>query len=129
LHRLCELCKPVISINELKLMSSTFDAMLTRLIESQEQLEQATNAKQQFLRFVFHEVRVPLNAVTLGIEQLKEGHSLNEEGLEILSILVCICHATCHIICVMYIFSVYIMKYAYRLTFHFNVLFSCKMCD
>jgi signal transduction histidine kinase len=52
-------------------MQQTFGSMLIRLRDSQLQLERANSAKQQFLRFVFHEVRVPLNAVSLGIEHLK----------------------------------------------------------
>lgn len=41
----------------------------------------------QFIRYIFHEVRVPLNAVILAIEQLKEFGSLNSSASEIVDIL------------------------------------------
>lgn len=34
--------------------------------------EAANSAKKQFMRYLFHELRVPLNAVLLGVEDLYE---------------------------------------------------------
>ena len=39
----------------------------------------ANEAKRQFLRYIFHEVRVPLNTVTMGIEFLSKSENLKEE--------------------------------------------------
>jgi signal transduction histidine kinase len=44
--------------------------MLWSLKESSERVTRATDAKRHFIRYIFHEIRVPFNAVTLGIEQL-----------------------------------------------------------
>jgi len=37
----------------------------------------ANEARREFLRYIFHEVRVPLNTVTMGIELLNKSESLN----------------------------------------------------
>ena len=62
--------------------AQTFGWLLVRLRNSQLKLEKANHAKEQFLRFVFHEVRVPLNALGLGVEQL--GDTLQSEREELL---------------------------------------------
>jgi signal transduction histidine kinase len=56
--------------------------LLVRLRNSQLKLEKANQTKQQFLRFVFHEVRVPLNALGLGVEQLGDVLKSEREELE-----------------------------------------------
>ena len=58
--------------SEVVQLQLTFGAMLLRLRNSALRLEQANASKRSFLRFVFHEVRVPLNALGLGIEQLHD---------------------------------------------------------
>ena len=56
---------------EVKLLYLKFGDMLNRLTKSQTHVEESNRAKRRFLRFVFHEVRVPLNAVTLGIDDIQ----------------------------------------------------------
>ncbi len=46
--------------------------MWDRADKTAEQLRAALAAKDQFLRFIFHEMRVPLNAVSLAVEELGE---------------------------------------------------------
>ncbi|KAJ8600896.1 hypothetical protein CTAYLR_006994 [Chrysophaeum taylorii] len=76
-----------------KLMLST---MLTRLhmqTQSQEKLlhlllqaeERANSSFKQFLRYVCHEVRVPLNSVSIGIEAMIEHETLTSLGKEVAS--------------------------------------------
>ena len=60
------------NFSEVVQLQLTFGAMLFRLRNSALKLEQANQSKRLFLRFVFHEVRVPLNALGLGVEQLYE---------------------------------------------------------
>jgi signal transduction histidine kinase len=43
---------------------------------------QANQTKQQFLRFVFHELRIPLNALGLGVEQLGDVLKSERDELE-----------------------------------------------
>lgn len=73
------------SCREVRMMQRTFGQMLTRLRDSQLDLERANTAKRQFLRFVFHEVRVPLNAVSLGIEHLRtvSGSEAQKQSLQL----------------------------------------------
>jgi len=56
-------------LKELRLMHRSFDSMLTSLVRSAS-LDVMNRAKRQFLRFIFHEVRVPFNAIVMGIDQL-----------------------------------------------------------
>ena len=58
------------SFMEVVQLEMTFGWLLVRLRNSQIKLEKANQAKRQFLRFVFHEVRVPLNALGLAVEEL-----------------------------------------------------------
>jgi hypothetical protein len=44
--------------------------MLDRVSTTTAQLRAAISAKDQFLRYVFHEMRVPLNAVHLAVDEL-----------------------------------------------------------
>ena len=77
-------------ITELAELHCSFESMLNQLVLTAKQAEEAVDAKRQFIRYVFHEVRVPLNAITLGLAQLKamadngaeeqEGEQLKERG-------------------------------------------------
>lgn len=90
LQRLAASVQPVTSrlqINELRILGDTFESMLLRLIESHDSVSLANDQKQQFMRFVFHEVRVPLNAITLGVEQLKDTSDLPIDVVEVCDIL------------------------------------------
>ena len=70
------------NFSEVVQLQLTFGAMLFRLRNSALKLEQANQSKRQFLRFVFHEVRVPLNALGLGVEQLYEIGTSDHEKRE-----------------------------------------------
>jgi len=47
------------------LMRRTFGAMLHSLCTFQQEIMRANQAKQHFIRYIFHEVRVPFNSVVL----------------------------------------------------------------
>ena len=55
-------------------MQTSFTSVLQALTSSQQQYENANSAKQHFIRYIFHELRVPFNALILGIQQLKYDH-------------------------------------------------------
>lgn len=57
-------------LSEVKLMHASIGSMLHAL-SSYDQLEHINNAKRSFIRYIFHEVRVPFNAVVLATEQLQ----------------------------------------------------------
>ena len=65
-------CLPTVSFRETQLLHRTFGAMLTGLQSSHEMLQTANESKRRFIRYIFHEVRVPFNAIVLGVEQLRE---------------------------------------------------------
>ena len=58
--------------SEVVQLQMTFGAMLFRLRNSALRLEQANTKTRSLVRFVFHEVRVPLNALGLGVEQMHD---------------------------------------------------------
>lgn len=62
---------PLISFAELDRMSQSFESMLYSLLRSQLASHQASASKKRFIRYIFHEVRVPFSAVVLGVEQIK----------------------------------------------------------
>ena len=45
----------------------------------------ASEARQAFLKYIFHEVRTPLNSLTMGLEILRQGERLSASDLEIVS--------------------------------------------
>jgi signal transduction histidine kinase/CheY-like chemotaxis protein len=63
---------PIIPFHETQLLHRTFGAMLSGLHTSHDQLQTANESKRRFIRYIFHEVRVPFNAIVLGVEQLRE---------------------------------------------------------
>jgi len=54
----CELFEPA-------LMRRTFGGMLRSICSHQDEVERANEAKRHFIRYIFHEVRVPFNSVVL----------------------------------------------------------------
>jgi len=58
------------SLREVQSMHRAFGSMLYSLA-SYDELEAINHAKRQFIRYIFHEVRVPFNAIVLGIEQME----------------------------------------------------------
>jgi len=54
----CELSEPA-------LMRRTFGRMLHSLYDFKKETDRANQAKRHFIRYIFHEVRVPFNAVSL----------------------------------------------------------------
>ncbi len=61
-------------VHEVGVMRSTLYQLLTNLLSSYKQLETANQAKRHFLRYIFHEIRVPFNAMVLGIDQVATTH-------------------------------------------------------
>jgi len=59
-----------LQLSEVRLMHKSIGSILHAL-SSYDQLEQINHAKRQFIRYIFHEVRVPFNAIVLGAEQLQ----------------------------------------------------------
>jgi signal transduction histidine kinase len=57
------------SLREVQMMHAAFGSMLYTLA-SYDELEAINQAKRQFIRYIFHEVRVPFNAIVMGIEQV-----------------------------------------------------------
>ncbi len=55
-------------------MESAFSSVLHALTLAESQYEKATSAKRHFIRYIFHELRVPFNALTLAIQQLQLEH-------------------------------------------------------
>jgi signal transduction histidine kinase len=64
---------------EVSSMELAFNTMLNKLTQSYEMLESLNQTKQHFIRYIFHEIRVPLNAITLGINELREQSGMNEK--------------------------------------------------
>jgi hypothetical protein len=63
---------PSVPLHETQLLHSTFGGMLTGLQSNHQMLQTANESKRRFIRYIFHEVRVPFNAIVLGVEQLRE---------------------------------------------------------
>jgi signal transduction histidine kinase len=78
------------SLRETRAISKAFGSMLYSLA-SYDELEAINHAKRQFIRYIFHEVRVPFNAIVLGIEQmemeLREYSTMLPGSLDTLSII------------------------------------------
>ena len=73
------LCSPFFSfrrgsVREMRKMESAFSSVLHALTLAESQYEKATSAKRHFIRYIFHELRVPFNALTLAIQQLRLEH-------------------------------------------------------
>jgi signal transduction histidine kinase len=47
----------------------------------------ANESRRNFLRYVFHEVRVPLNSITMGLHLLSDSEALDEAGRETVSMM------------------------------------------
>ena len=68
----------------------TMDVHSSALTEAQSALMEERNAneaRRAFLKYIFHEVRTPLNSLTMGLEILKQGDRLNSSDLELLSMM------------------------------------------
>jgi signal transduction histidine kinase/CheY-like chemotaxis protein len=72
-------------MEEVSTMQLAFNSMLERLSKSYEMLDKANSAKQNFVRYIFHEVRVPLNAIMLGLNELQELAGFNEAEISTVS--------------------------------------------
>jgi signal transduction histidine kinase len=59
-------------LGEVVAMQYSFSHMLISLQKCYRNLADASEKKKHFIRYIFHEVRVPFNAVVLGIDELKE---------------------------------------------------------
>jgi hypothetical protein len=71
------------NLREVRQMHIAFSSMLHTLA-SYDELESINIAKRQFIRYIFHEVRVPFNAVCMGIEHMLiefENHSNTIPGI------------------------------------------------
>ena len=55
---------------EVRMLQDSFASMLSALEQSSDENRASNDAKKRFFRYIFHEVRVPLNAVVLSVEQL-----------------------------------------------------------
>ena len=58
-------------MREVEDMQLTFHSMLYQLTRMTAEVESTNEAKRHFVRYIFHEVRVPLNAVMLGLADLR----------------------------------------------------------
>eukprot|EP01041_Mallomonas_annulata_P000687 gene687-1316_t len=59
------------------------DAHIDALMEAERAVERRANvARRAFLKYIFHEVRTPLNSLTMGIEILQMSENLEEEDME-----------------------------------------------
>jgi signal transduction histidine kinase/CheY-like chemotaxis protein len=65
-------CMSEFPMRETQLLQHTFGSMLESLRTNHQQLQTANESKRRFIRYIFHEVRVPFNAIVLGVEQLRE---------------------------------------------------------
>lgn len=71
-------------------LSHNHSFLLSKLI----QMQAAQQGARKFLRYVFHEIRVPLNGIILGTQMLKkETHSLKAETKDVINILCIDCFA------------------------------------
>lgn len=70
----------VLLMREVEDLQLTFHSMLYQLTKSHQQLEDANQQKRHFIRYIFHEVRVPLNAVMLGLADLRASSKAPNEG-------------------------------------------------
>ena len=69
------------SVKEVHIMQSAFSSVLSALTAAERLSEKATETKCHFIRYIFHELRVPFNALTLGIQQLQLDHDQIEQVL------------------------------------------------
>lgn len=70
IHLGCLQCMKCLEADEVRSLQNSFGFMLASLA-SINTLKCVNEAKKLFIRYVFHEVRVPFSAMVLGIEQLK----------------------------------------------------------
>lgn len=78
------------STREVFLIQRAYSSMLMTM-SSYDELQAVNDAKKRFIRYIFHEVRVPFNAMVLGIEQLQNDvgkhQQLLPDAIETLKIL------------------------------------------
>ena len=70
--------------------ASLADAHAHALMDAEHELErerQANESRRAFLKYLFHEVRTPLNSLTMGIELLKTKESLDSSDKELLAMM------------------------------------------
>lgn len=70
--------------------ASLADAHTHALLDAEHELErerQANASRRAFLKYLFHEVRTPLNSLTMGIELLKTKDSLDSSDKELLAMM------------------------------------------
>ena len=70
--------------------ASLADAHAHALLDAEHELErerQANESRRAFLKYLFHEVRTPLNSLTMGIELLKTKESLDSSDKELLAMM------------------------------------------
>ena len=68
-------------MREVEDMQLTFHSMLYQLTKMTAEVESTAAAKRHFVAYVFHEVRVPLNAVMLGIADLRSSCGSSAGGV------------------------------------------------
>ena len=44
--------------------------------------KRANEARREFMKYIFHEVRTPLNSLTMGLDILERSENLNESDIE-----------------------------------------------
>jgi hypothetical protein len=72
---------------EINILQQSIGNMFESLNHSYKQVQQANEAKQNFIRYIFHEVRVPLNALMLGISHIQSSQHLDPDMMNIVEIL------------------------------------------
>ena len=92
---LISLVIPIFTLVITLLSSAMIKIMLDRF--QQNLHTQKTEIKNQFTNYIFHEVRVPLNTIVVGIENLKSVE-MSETGKEHLGIIDCSLKQTTHIL-------------------------------
>lgn len=68
----------LLKLDELQALQQKFEVLAVKAASQ----EAASEARKRFLRYVFHEVRVPFNAVVLGLDHLAGENELSEGGRE-----------------------------------------------
>jgi len=70
--------------------AATMDIHLSLMMETEKALveeRRANEARRAFMKFIFHEVRTPLNSLTMGIDMIAASPNMDESDLESLEIM------------------------------------------
>ena len=80
---------PLLYLNRL-FAAATMDIHLGLMVEAEKALleeRRANEARRQFMRFIFHEVRTPLNSLTMGIDMITSSPNIDHQDKESLDIM------------------------------------------